>query len=262
MRFKSRSPLVALFAIAAFAMVSTAPAWASGKPLVETKRPTAITSIGATLNSTVNPEGEETKYWFEYGTTESYGTSTAKVSIGSGTKTLEESKALTALPKDTKYHYRVVASNASGTTDGADQTFSTLGKWSDEATASLSEQNRFEAVSCTSSTACTAVGYESVVPPKMHPIAERWNALTEQWSTQEVLSPGAGDSQFTGVSCTSATSCIAIGYLENSTKEYLPFAESWNGTKWSLQEVPRPAGNTSILLGIMHICRSMHRCRP
>ena len=100
----------------------------TGKPSVETKPATSIGSTGATLNGTVNPRGAETKYSFEYGTTTSYGSKTAEASAGSGITTLEESKAITGLAASTTYHFRIVATNSNGTTDGSDRVFSTTGK--------------------------------------------------------------------------------------------------------------------------------------
>ena len=54
---------------------------ASGKPTVETKAATSLSETGATLNGLVNPNGAETKYSFEYRTTESYGTKTAEAPL-------------------------------------------------------------------------------------------------------------------------------------------------------------------------------------
>ncbi len=101
---------------------------ASAKPNVETKAATGIGETGATLNGVVDPENAETKYYFEYGTTQSYGSKTPEASAGSGTTNVEESKALTGLAASTTYHFRLVATNSNGTTDGADNVFSTTGK--------------------------------------------------------------------------------------------------------------------------------------
>jgi len=98
----------------------------SDAPSATTEPATNITKSGATLNGTVNPEGLETKYYFEYGTSESYGTKTAEASAGSGTSNVKESTAITGLTAGTTYHFRIVASNSHGTTDGSDQAFSTL----------------------------------------------------------------------------------------------------------------------------------------
>lgn len=88
----------------------------------------------ATLNATVDPEGheesssEEATYRFEYGETESYGSSTPlEASIGGSFEDRTVSASLTGLLPGRTYHYRVVVSNAAHeTTDGPDETFTTL----------------------------------------------------------------------------------------------------------------------------------------
>lgn len=85
----------------------------------------AVANKSATIQGTVNPEGLPTQYHFEFGRTASYGSSTASVSAGSGTSDVDVSADVTGLKPKTTYHYRLVATNASGTTDGTDQTFTT-----------------------------------------------------------------------------------------------------------------------------------------
>jgi hypothetical protein len=125
MRSKFRTMLVALGAVLALFALTAASALASGSPSVETKPATNITETGATLNGVVNPNGAATKYYFEYGTTTGYGKKTAEVSAGSGTKTLEESAAITGLTINTTYHFRIVATSTNGTSDGADSPINT-----------------------------------------------------------------------------------------------------------------------------------------
>jgi hypothetical protein len=43
---------------------------------------------------------------------------------------------------------------------------------------------------------------------------------------------------FTGVSCTSASFCNAVGYYTSTTNAIELPAETWNGTSWSIQAVP------------------------
>ena len=96
-------------------------------PAVETLPASSVAEKGATLNGKVNSNGAETKAYFEYGTTTSYGSKTAEVNVGSGTTTLKRSEAVSGLSPNTVYHYRMVASNSSGSSQGADQTFTTPG---------------------------------------------------------------------------------------------------------------------------------------
>lgn len=46
--------------------------------------------------------------------------------IGSGTTTIESSQAISGLTANTTYHYRIVASNPQGSSQGVDQTFTTV----------------------------------------------------------------------------------------------------------------------------------------
>jgi hypothetical protein len=121
------APLLAAFLLAAVAIGANASAALALSPAVETRPATAVAETTATLNGKVNPNGAETKIHFEYGTTTSYGSKTAEVSVGQGTTTLEKSQAVSGLSKNTPYHYRIVASNSFGSSYGADQTFTTTG---------------------------------------------------------------------------------------------------------------------------------------
>jgi hypothetical protein len=109
----------------AFLALLAPAALAVGEPVATTGNATAITPTSATINGTVNPEGQSTTYYFEYGTTTSYGSQTSMAGAGSGTADVKVSTAIESLTPNTTYHYRVVASNASGTTLGADVSFKT-----------------------------------------------------------------------------------------------------------------------------------------
>jgi hypothetical protein len=87
---------------------------ANWRPAAPTATTTAVSGVGekaATLNGTVNPNGTETKAYFEYGTTMSFGSKTAEVNLGSGTSGVATNAALSGLAAATTYYYRVVASN-------------------------------------------------------------------------------------------------------------------------------------------------------
>jgi phosphodiesterase/alkaline phosphatase D-like protein len=96
-------------------------------PLVATTGVSSVTQTGATLDGTVNPDGEEvTGCKFEYGTTTSYGSAAACTSApGSGTSPVAVSGSAGSLSANTTYHFRVSATNSSGTSTGADRTFTT-----------------------------------------------------------------------------------------------------------------------------------------
>jgi NHL repeat len=96
-------------------------------PTVTTGDATDITADAVTLEGTVNPDGAPgaTTYHFEYGTDTSYGSVTEEVDTGGGSSDLAASAAIAGLLSNTTYHYRLVASNPSGTVQGADRTFTT-----------------------------------------------------------------------------------------------------------------------------------------
>lgn len=78
-----------------------------------------------TLRGNVNPRGLPTVYAFQFGTTTGYGAQTAPVSAGNGTTSIAVSQTINGLPAATTYHYRLIASNEAGTTDGKDAEFTT-----------------------------------------------------------------------------------------------------------------------------------------
>jgi hypothetical protein len=82
-------------------------------------------TVSADLNTKINPGGLPTTYHLEYGPTTGYGTIIPDPdrSIGDGTSDVSESQHITDLHHDELYHWRVVASNAAGTTTGVDHTF-------------------------------------------------------------------------------------------------------------------------------------------
>lgn len=96
-------------------------------PAVEDLAPESVTQTSATLKANVNPHGEATTCQFEYGTTNAYGTTVAcPTAPGSGTSNVAEALPVSGLLPSTTYHYRVVAKNGTGSTNGADKEFATL----------------------------------------------------------------------------------------------------------------------------------------
>jgi hypothetical protein len=125
MRFAAAIVLVGcgLLAVAISSGGSPAPASAAASPpTATTGSPTDLGQSTATLTGTVNPNGQATTYYFEYGTTTSYGTQTTPAGVGSGSTPVAVHTGILGLTPNTTYHYRLVATSSAGTTDGADQT--------------------------------------------------------------------------------------------------------------------------------------------
>src|SRR3954464_2088641 len=79
----------------------------------------------ATLTGSVDPNAAPTTYRFEYGTSTSYGSGTDARSASSGDRSVGARAAIGSLRANTRYHYRLVATNAAGTTRGRDRSFVT-----------------------------------------------------------------------------------------------------------------------------------------
>ena len=96
-------------------------------PSVTTGSASSVGSSTATVTGSVNTGGTATTWWFQYGTSTSYGSTAPSPasSAGSGTSSQSVSAALTGQRRKTKYHYRLVARNSAGTSYGADRTFTT-----------------------------------------------------------------------------------------------------------------------------------------
>jgi hypothetical protein len=94
-------------------------------PSVYTGGVAAVSTTSATLKGGVTPHGLETSYVFQYGPTTAYGAQTSAVPVGSGTAAVQASQAIAGLQPGTSYHYRIVATSASGSTDGLDAAFTT-----------------------------------------------------------------------------------------------------------------------------------------
>ena len=115
------------------------------------------------------------------------------------------------------------------------------------------------AVSCTSATACTAVGwYEKGGSGNNLPLAESWNGTT--WSLRSAPAPaGTTSSALDSVSCTSATACTAVGGGNVTSTSIQPLAEVWNGTAWSIQATAGLGAGSAYFTGIA--CPSAGVCR-
>ncbi|MGA8744575.1 MAG: hypothetical protein WB507_01770, partial [Solirubrobacterales bacterium] len=107
-----------------------------------------------------------------------------------------------------------------------------------------------EGLSCSSSSACMAVGSYHESGGKDKGLAERWNGSA--WSSMTTPTPteSEGGNDLYGVSCLSSSSCFAVGRRINkeSTELHIPteertLAETWNGTAWTVQSTPNPEKN-------------------
>jgi hypothetical protein len=120
--------VVSLCSLSGIVLVSAPVALAVTPPVVEEAWVSNVASSSATLAAQVNPEGSETTYRFEYGTSEVYSEKTPAPNgpVGSGSTSLTVQAHPQDLIPGTVYHFRVVLEGAGGTpVDGPDHTFTT-----------------------------------------------------------------------------------------------------------------------------------------
>jgi hypothetical protein len=96
----------------------------------------------------------------------------------------------------------------------------------------------FSAISCSSTRACTAVGFDP-----SGATAERLRG--GRWSVQHVTR--SAHSGLTAVSCPSSRFCEAVGFYNahggrppvQNVVGQVSLAERWNGSRWTIQSTPR-----------------------
>jgi hypothetical protein len=95
-------------------------------------------------------------------------------------------------------------------------------------------------VSCHASNSCEAVGFgfDSGGNPK--PVAAAWNGTS--WTSQSPSIPAAGTGAIlSGVSCTAASACTAVGSYQAAGGQVLAFAERFTGTWGAALITPNPS---------------------
>ncbi len=206
-------------------------------PVVVTLAATAITGNSATLNGTVNPNGNATNYHFEWGTTIAYGTNTTAVAAGAGSTAIAVNAPISGLTGGVTYHFRLVGVNSEGTTNGNDLTF-TPGA---------------AAVTTAATTAITLTGATSggnVTSDGGAAVSARgvcWATTANPVATGSHTTDGAGTGVFvsTLAGLTANTTYHIRAYATNASGTYygddvqfstlcgvysLPFTESFSGT--------------------------------
>ncbi|MGO9973861.1 MAG: hypothetical protein ACLP01_13860 [Solirubrobacteraceae bacterium] len=94
-------------------------------------------------------------------------------------------------------------------------------------------------VSCSSPAACIAVGYYQPAGTEQLTLtlAERWDGSS--WSILPTPNPSALYSALDGVSCISATNCVAVGKAcSDSCIGWETLVERWDGSAWTVETSP------------------------
>ncbi len=94
-------------------------------PNAQTNSASNITVSSAQLNGSVNPNGYNTSYWFEYGINTNLGQTTQFQTAGSNNSTVTANAYIYGLAANTTYYFRVVAQNQYGISYGSILNFQT-----------------------------------------------------------------------------------------------------------------------------------------
>jgi len=124
-------------------------------------------------------------------------------------------------------------------------------------------QNELSGVSCVSAKHCVAVGSSTNAKTGAGTaLARIWNGT--KWSAVAVRLPaGADDSVLLGVSCMSASYCVAIGAYAKSSGANAPtnaFAVTWKGTGWTAVTLPKPATGAPVTIPTSVSCAAAGKC--
>lgn len=105
------------------------------------------------------------------------------------------------------------------------------------------------AVSCVAATFCEMVGFGG---------ADVWNG--SGWSPQTVpQTAGSASVSLTGVSCSAARFCAAVGQYNDTSGNTLSISATWNGKSWALRTTPNPAGTSFTSLNAVS-CAAASAC--
>ena len=139
---------------------------------------------------------------------------------------------------------------AVGWYDGDSGELTLVESWSGNAWSVISSpdpgsgNNDLLGVSCSGTSRCQAVGTYSIASGPSRSLVESWNGRS--WSYVTSSDEGALANTLEGVSCTSSSSCTAVGFYETGTQGYRTLIEAWNGFGWSVSPSPSPHSSDQI----------------
>jgi hypothetical protein len=123
-------------------------------------------------------------------------------------------------------------------------------KWAKVATpqpagaARQADQNQLYGVACSTGSDCWAVGDYTNSAGAFLNEALHWNG--KSWKLVATPNPqgtGRGEQNVTyGVSCSSKSNCLSVGYGFDHSGAYVNQALRWNGKRWVAVSVPQPGG--------------------
>jgi hypothetical protein len=113
-------------------------------------------------------------------------------------------------------------------------------------------------ISCASRASCMAVGTYTYRSGDIFMLGDSWNG--NRWSVTAIPPLIGSDlSTLRAVSCPSATYCLAVGDGASAARKDVSVSEHWNGSSWSLLNLPIPSGATYVkVMGVS--CSTASAC--
>ncbi len=105
--------------------------------------------------------------------------------------------------------------------------------------------NDLYSVSCVTATFCVAAGSATTSTSYVN-LVEQWDGTTWSIETTPDANAAFGDALI-AVDCFGPTSCAAAGYvntINNTDDTYISEVLTWNGSSWTVVNVPEPAAST------------------
>lgn len=233
-------------------------------PSVQTGTAQSVSATAATLSGSVDPDGSATSYWFQYGTSTSYGSRTSSSSAGAGTSSLVVSSAVSGLRPTVTYHFRLAASNAWGTRYGSDQTFTTHGYYTNPVYSAaeapdpfvldnggthsdyyeFNTGDRFPVLHSSDLVSWTGVGTAMAARPSWVVQSGDWHpwapsVLQVSGSCPNSSSTSCYIMYYVGLSAQTSANCVAIATATTPAGPYVDQGPLSNGT---LDAAGRPVG--------------------
>jgi phosphodiesterase/alkaline phosphatase D-like protein len=215
-------------------------ALAAAAPTATTGAAQQVEYASATVTGTVNPSGNATSYYFEYGTSSAYGMQTSATSAGAGTTGVAVQQPLSGLAASTTYDYRLVAVNSGGTVDGNNATFTTPKTPAPTATTTMA--------TAVSSSAATLNGS---LNPEGVPTTYYFQYGTTAAYGNKTATQAAGSA-----STAQAAAANASGLQASTTYHYRLVAVSAGGTvvggdnTFATSKLPVPTADTGAVTGV------------
>jgi hypothetical protein len=136
--------------------------------------------------------------------------------------------------------------------------------WTIARTPDSGRWSSLSGVSCTSATFCIAVGFRAARSGQAGSIAEIWNG--QRWRMLQtprfpaVRNVGSDPAELSGVSCTAANACTAVGDYFVRYLTTVPLVDRWNGRRWVVQHAPNENKNRRIYGGVQDTDLSAVSC--